>query len=357
MPPAKPTGGAGAIIGWDIGGAHVKACLLRDGRIEEVMQWPAPLWRGLEYLDAVIAAAAVRWQGFAGARHAVTMTAEMTDHFPDRAAGVGALVDRLATRLGPTVRFFAGERVWLDAEQAVADWRRVASANWLATASLIARECSDALLLDVGSTTTDIVPLADGRVRARGDCDADRLAAGELVYVGVVRTPLCALAQRVRFGGREFNVMNELFATTADAFRLGGLLDSRHDQHPAADGGAKDEAGSIRRLARMIGHDGNHAQIREWRSFARLWQELVEERIGVNVQRVLEQGAPPTEAPIVGAGCGQFLAERLARRLQRDYLPFHLLARASRTQAFWTDTCAPSVAIARLFEGGAPTCG
>ena len=86
----EPRRAGAAVLGWDVGGAHVKASLLVDGRIRDVAQWAAPLWLGLTHLDAAIDAARARWPGFEQARHAVTMTAEMTDLFPDREAGVRA---------------------------------------------------------------------------------------------------------------------------------------------------------------------------------------------------------------------------------------------------------------------------
>ena len=71
-----------------------------------------------------------------------------------------------------------------------------AAANWLALATLVARLVPDdvGLLIDVGTTTTDLIPLDHGRAAARGRTDTERLQNGELVYAGVRRTPVCALA-------------------------------------------------------------------------------------------------------------------------------------------------------------------
>ncbi|WP_279387648.1 hydantoinase/oxoprolinase family protein, partial [Paraburkholderia kirstenboschensis] len=163
-----------------------------------------------------------------------------------------------------------------------AGWRSVASANWLATARWIATRVANALLIDIGSTTTDIIPLANGRVVARASTDAGRLATGELVYQGVVRTPLCGIAQRIEFGGAAVNVMNEWFATTADVYRLTGELAPQYDLYPSADNGPKNELASRRRLARMIGRDAHEASPAEWRAFAQRWRELQLREIGAN---------------------------------------------------------------------------
>ncbi|MHB8787615.1 MAG: ATP-grasp domain-containing protein [Thauera sp.] len=336
------------VIGWDIGGAHVKASLLEGGTVTAIAQWATPLWTGLEHLDAAIEAARARWPQFARARHAVTMTAEMTDLFPDREAGVRALCERLAALLGPAVRFYAGEAGWLGASTAAAQWPAVASANWLATASLVARTLPDAVLIDIGSTTTDLIPIRAGRPTPAGRSDATRLASGELVYLGVVRSPLCALARRIRFRGQAYNVMNEFFATTADVFRLTGELDPAHDHYPPADGGARDAAGSRLRLARMIGHDARDAGADEWREFALRWRAQMLAEIRRNLERVIRAANLPVDAPFVGAGCGAFLVGELGEALGHPTVGFDTLAAVAPELAAWARVCAPSVAVAQL---------
>lgn len=349
------------VLGWDVGGAHVKASLLLGGRIRDVAQWPAPLWQGLAHLDAAIDAARSRWPGLEGALHGVTMTAEMTDLFPDREAGVAALVERIGERLGPATRFFAGPGDWLTEAEAPGRWRDIASANWLATAHQIAARHPDALLADIGSTTTDLIPIRDGEPRPHGRSDADRLASAELVYAGVARTPLCALAPQIDFGSRRFNVMNEFFATTADVFRLTGELDAEHDQHPAADGGDKDAPASCRRLARMIGMDAREAEFAEWTAFARDWRDVLLAELAAHLVRVARESDLPATAPIVGAGCGLFLARELAMRVGRPFVPFHDVAGldpiAAADTSRWADTCAPSVAVALLLDRWSGRCG
>jgi probable H4MPT-linked C1 transfer pathway protein len=339
---------ATAVIGWDIGGAHVKASLLEAGTITAIGQWPTPLWKGLAHLDAAVQAARARWPQFGHAHHAVTMTAEMTDLFPDREAGVRALCERLAGLLGPAVRFYAGEAGWLAADAAVAHWPAVASANWLASASLVAQRLPDAVLIDIGSTTTDLIPIRACRPIPTGRSDATRLASGELVYLGVVRSPLCALARRIRFRGSAYNVMNEFFATTADVFRLTGELDPAHDHYPPADGGARDEAGSRLRLARMIGHDARDASATEWREFALRWRAQMLAEIRRNLVGVIRRAGLPATAQFVAAGCGAFLVRELAAQLGHPCIGFDALAAVAPDCADWARVCAPSVAVGQL---------
>ena len=86
----------------------------------------------------------------------------------------------------------------------------------MASATLVARKCPDALFLDVGSTTTDVIPIVAGRVAARGRRIPARLRTGELVYTGALRTPVCAIVRSVPLRGRRCRVAAEHFAVAAD---------------------------------------------------------------------------------------------------------------------------------------------
>jgi probable H4MPT-linked C1 transfer pathway protein len=351
-----------AVFGWDVGGAHVKVSLAdSSGALCDVAQWACPLWQGLEHLERAIDQVFTRWPAAkdATARHVITMTGDMVDLFADRAAGVRALSGALAVRLGPQTRFFAGANGWLDAAACGDRWRAVASANWLATAQWVATRVPDALLVDIGSTTTDIIPVVGGRVVARGTNDAARLVSGELVYQGVVRTPLCGIAHQIVFRDQLTNVMNEWFATSADIYRLTGELWPAHDQHPAADNGPKTEAASRVRLARMIGFDAADGTDTEWRRFAQRWRHEQLAILATNLARVRVAHPELAGAPIVGAGCGRFLVAALAQHDGRDYLDFAGLAGVTPSSAGqadlaeWAATCAPGVAVALLAGMGA----
>ena len=70
------------IIGWDIGGAHLKAARAENGRITRALTVACPLWQGLDQLDSAFAEARAAI-GEANA-HAVTMTGELCDAFASR---------------------------------------------------------------------------------------------------------------------------------------------------------------------------------------------------------------------------------------------------------------------------------
>jgi probable H4MPT-linked C1 transfer pathway protein len=352
------------LIGWDIGGAHVKACVLRDGRMVDAAEWACPLWQGLEHLERALDAALERWPFAAAAIHAVTMTGEMVDLFEHREQGVARIAAQLAAAL-PDPLFYAGDAGWQPAGAVAAHWAAIASANWLATAQHAARQCDAAggVLIDIGSTTTDLIAFRDGRVVTQSRSDVQRLASGELVYHGVVRTPLCAVAPRIGWRGAALNVMNEFFATTADVYRLTGELAPVHDLQPAADGGTKDARGTQRRLARMIGLDARDASAEEWLAFAQRWRAAQVATLGAQLRGVMAAHGVGCHASIVGAGCGAFLVpDVVAHALDgehagptlaygRDIAAVAADANGGRAAAQgWADVCAPAVAVAALLD-------
>lgn len=336
-----------AVLGLDLGGAHLKAALVAAGRIVAVHQVPCRLWDGLGRLDEAFAMALAGWP--APGLVALTMTGELADLFADRASGVVALIGAVRARWPDTpLQVWAGRLGFLEPAAAAARPLAVASANWLATASLAARVVPDGLLVDLGSTTTDLVPLRDGRVAAVGETDADRLDAGELVYQGLTRTPVMAIAGQAPLAGRWRPLMNELFATAADLWRLCGRLDEAHDQHPAADGGPKTPAGSARRLARMVGQDLGDADMTAWRALAAWLAEAQLRRIADGLHQVLSRAAVPAEAPLISAGCGRFLVAELARRVERPWRDLAALLPAEPQLAATAATAAPATAVALL---------
>jgi len=336
-----------AVIGWDIGGAHVKAARVVDGHVAVAEQVPCPLWLGLGQLPDAIAALAARLGP--ATRHAATMTGELADAFATRAEGVAHITAALVRTLAPApVRIYAGEDGFIDPTAAEEAAMRVASANWHATARLAARAAGAGLLVDMGSTTTDLVPLAAGAVAAAGYTDAERLACGELVYTGLVRSALMALAERVPFAGAWVPLAAEYFATIADCHRLLGTLPEGADQMPTADGREKSATAARARLARMVGRDAAEAEADAWRDLAAFFAEAQLRRIEDAARLVLSRVRLPPEAPVLGAGCGRAVTRLLAARLGRPWQDFAALPGFAGAAPEAIDQCAPAAAVALL---------
>lgn len=339
------------IIGWDIGGAHLKAVLLDNkGEIMQVLQLPCQLWLGLDRLEIAINNALQTFKiGRAEVSHGVTMTGELVDLFVNRHQGVVEISKLTAKLLGKDTLFYAAQNSdshdFVTLERVSELTSHIASTNWHASASALAMHVSNALLIDVGSTTTDIIAIEGGKVVHLGLSDASRMLSDSLVYTGVVRTPVMALAQKLPFENVEINVAAEYFATMADVYRLTGELLPNDDMAETADGKSKTELESAQRLARMVGHDVHDKSIETWINLANTCKTLQMNQIKKAVLKHLK----PNMA-IIGAGAGSFLVKQLARDLDRAYNPIsmRLAEHINLKLKHDLDVCFPAYAVAKL---------
>jgi probable H4MPT-linked C1 transfer pathway protein len=338
-----------SVIGWDIGGAHVKAARAQNGRIVQAVQIACAPHESVSTLEAALREASARLGP--AERHGVAMTAELSDAFENRAKGVVSITAICARELNAdNLLFYAGARGFVARDAVEAAAPDIASANWRASAELVARHCADALFFDMGSTTIDLVPIRNHAVAALGVSDADRLAQGELVYAGFTRGAPQAFARLAPVAGRWTPLVNENFATMADVRRVLGELPEGVDLSPTADGRAKTPAASRARLARLAGRDAAELDDEQWREFARFLARAQLRLIEDAIAQIVSRGALPAEAPVVGAGVGRSFAARLARLQDRPYRDFgEFVAATPEIKRAATDY-APAAAIALLLS-------
>lgn len=335
-------------IGWDVGGAHLKAVRLDDtGTVLDVIQLACPVWRGMEYLEQSVGQVLQRFGN--AAQHAVTMTAELADIFPNRHQGVmricQALQQQIMQHKQAQLRIYAGTHGFIEMNQVESLTASIASMNWLASAQLVAWQCTQGIFVDIGSTTTDIIVLRDGQAQPQGNTDAQRLSTEELIYSGVVRTPVMAVVQRVPFNGEMQRVAAEHFATMADVYRLTGVLPEQHDMSDTADGAGKTQLDSARRLARMVGRDVEEAPMLAWLALAHYIANAHLQDIMAGVKRV---SAATGDVPLIGAGAGRFVVRAIAKKMGREYVDFADLLQGETDHKDWAAVCAPAYSVARL---------
>jgi probable H4MPT-linked C1 transfer pathway protein len=338
-----------AVIGWDIGGAHLKAARVEDGRVVAAVQLASPLRLGLDSVAQAFAQA-IHLIG-RSERHAVTMTGELADTFVARREGVEALAGLAARQLDSgAVMLYAGRAGFIAPARASEHVEDIASANWHASAAFVAKTMRAALFADMGSTTTDLVPVRDAAIAAIGYTDAERLAAGELAYTGLVRSPLMSIARHAPVAGRLTPLVNEHFATMADVHRLLGNLPEDADQMVTADGREKTVAASRARLARIVGCDAADLDDAASTALARWFVEAQMRTIADAAMLVLSRTDLVADAPMVGAGVGEAVLREVARRLGRAYVPFGSLLDVAPAAERWASHCAPAAALALLAE-------
>ena len=302
------------VIGLDIGGVNTKA-VWRDGDSVRTVLRPYDVVREREALTTVVRDVVAELAGEPADLIALTMTAELSDEFRTKREGVGFVLDAVEAAVPGRVLAFttAGELVSL--AEARARPLDVAAANWVASALAVGALHPDALMLDVGSTTADVIPIAAGRVAAAGRNDLDRLLAGELVYTGALRTNLAAIAPRVPIRGRWCPVASELFAISADVHLILGHLAPEAYTCPTPDGRAASVEYARERVARLVCADVEQLGPGEVERIAAYLHAEQVRQIEVAARQVGTRfaGAPP----VVTLGVGAFLARAAAERLGR----------------------------------------
>jgi probable H4MPT-linked C1 transfer pathway protein len=288
---------------------------------------PFEVWRRPHELGPAIAALAGTFPPFD--RVALTMTAETCDCYATKAEGVNAVLDAVQVALGPyPVVVWGTDGRFHSIPTIRHEPVLAAAANWLALATVAAAAVpmDRSILIDVGSTTTDLIPLERGQARARGRSDTERLRNGELVYAGVRRTPVCALATALSLGaGSPIGLAAELFATTLDVFLLLGDLVPDPASQATADGRPATVERARDRLARMIGADRDSFSLEDARALARSAQERLLERLVEAAGQACWPTIGVPESAVV-SGSGEFLARRVARELLGPDRPIHGLS-------------------------------
>jgi len=301
-----------SVLGLDIGGANLKAAHTNG----QISVQPFALWKHPGLLSDALTALVRKFPP--ANLWAVTMTGELCDCFATKREGVNAILDAVATVAGSEP-----VRVWQTDGQLVEHGRAqmqpllCAAANWHALATFAGRflPSGPGVLVDIGSTTTDIIPLKDGRPAMKGRTDPERFRTGELVYTGAARTPVCAL---LGTGGAA-----EWFATTLDVYLVLDLVEEEPTNCATADGRPATRSAAYARLARMLCGDEETCTPDEIEGlareiFRRQWNII---RKGIE-QVAWESGERDTinrgigerntiyQPSIILAGSGEFLARQ-----------------------------------------------
>lgn len=320
---------AKGIVGWDVGGVQVKAAYFSPSGLPEsgpdrVASEPFEIWRGPERLAEVLTTVFARVAGMPAERMAITMTAELSDAFRTKREGVLHVLDAFATAFpGADLAFLGLDGSFASPEAARARPVSHAATNWVASARWLAREQPAGVMLDIGSTTTDIIPFADGRPLVRGETDVERLLSGELVYTGVVRTNPNTMVRAVPLRGGWCRVAAEHFTCMGDVYVLLERLGQADYTSPTPDG--RDVmSGAAARLSRLVCCDEETLSREEVRALAGY---VAEEQLGM-ILRALNQvlsradlaGILEGGAALVAAGAGAFLAEEIGRRSGRPVM-------------------------------------
>jgi probable H4MPT-linked C1 transfer pathway protein len=244
-------------LGIDIGGANTKAAT-SDGRYVETIY--LPLWRGADLKGTL---ERIKRNAPDTGAVGVTITGELADCYPTKKDGIDQIARAVKSVFPGAVFYGSDGRFYSD----TGDHRLFSAANWSASARYIGRVHGDVLFVDIGSTTTDIIPVLGG-IPAAGATDFERLACSELIYAGALRTNLATLLRTVEAKGCTVRTASELFAITADVYLLLGRISPEDYSCDTPDGGGRGPEDAARRIARLVCCDLTELDMEDVRGIA-----------------------------------------------------------------------------------------
>jgi probable H4MPT-linked C1 transfer pathway protein len=332
-------------MGWDIGGVNLKAARVGPAGVRALTR-PLALLHEAERLASMVTGIAEELDAPVGTRHGITMTGELSQRFDTKAEGVHYILSALEAALpAASLHVFTTGARFVTPTEARKLPLQVAASNWVATAALLARTWPDALVLDMGSTTTDIVPLVAGAIAATGRTDPERLACGELVYTGALRTPADALAPTVPWGGRATRTAPDGFALVADAHVWLGTLDTPDCTTPMADGGAATRERAGHRLARLICADRTMVSDSDLTAIAEAIADAQVNQVEGAIRQVIARHPALRRAVVLGVG--ERIVERAATVAGLE------VTRLSSAWGADASAAAPAVSVAELVRDAA----
>lgn len=312
------------VIGLDVGGINTKAAFIKTegGWVKELKTATEyfPIWKkGKEQLPAVLGR--LRKQLIESSRLdgvGVTMTAELSDAYWTKKEGVNHVLD-CVTQVFADVPIFVldVESNLRSVDEAKCEPIKVAAANWVATGWMVSHAIRNCIIVDVGSTTTSIIPVIDGKIVAEGKNDLEKLLNGELVYTGSLRTSIASIVSSIPIRGGMTRVSSELFAQSGDVHIILGNIEERDYTVETVDERGKTRMEAMARLARVVCADIDMLTEREIIDMAKYIYDKQIEQIAEGLRQVYDRIKPNSkpEIPIVITGLGrEFLAKRAAQK-------------------------------------------
>ena len=244
------------------------------------------------------------------------MTAELADVYRTKREGVNHILTQIEKTFPTTqILILDVEAKLRTLKEARAEPLKVASANWAATGWMVSQLRDNCIIIDVGSTTTSIIPLVEKAIMAEGKTDLEKLVNGELVYTGSLRTNVATTINTIPTSKGVAQVSSELFAQSADVHLILGNITEKEYTVETADGKEKTRNAALARLAHVVCADTEMLSETEIVGIAHYVYEGQVEQITEALRRVCNRmnknGAKKPAAVVTGMG-RNFLARKAA---------------------------------------------
>ncbi len=324
------------ILGLDIGGANTKIAS-SNGYARSIY---FPIWKGKD-LGGLLKDEIYRLEPEAVG---VTLTCELADSFLSRKEGV-LHISGIISDLLPEAYFFAIDGRFYDPVFLRSHPEMFFASNWLASSMFLGAEFEDLIFVDMGSTTTDIIPILSGKPRA-ALTDLERLKRGELIYTGILRTNVATVVDRVLVDGIPCRIASEYFAIMADVYLVLGKIGREKytcdTPNPYASGGGKSREEASRRLARLVCSDVEELGMDRIIEIARYIASSQKNEIKDAISSIYHRYGVDL---VVCGGTGEFLIREVAEELGLESISL------SRRYSREISDVFPAYAISKMLEG------
>ena len=304
-------------LGWDIGGANTKICVFDSKyNIIECVSKNIHIWENFEDIKYLFHNICAKYKDFEIVNY-ITITAESCDNFISRADGIINILEICNKNMCGQVLYYLNNNTYAYYERAKKDPYKLFSTNWMLTYSFLNKSEKFNLLLDIGSTTTDII-YKNMKIN-NNITDFHRLSNKTLLYAGVVRTPISMLFDKVFLNDKYVPLINEVYSTTGDIFTITNDIFLENTEYLGADNLAYTKKNSLIRLARNIGIDYEEKIETNITKVAENLKTLIIEKIFLNIKYVKKNDF--TNCMLTCIGEGRFLAKELCDTYNLNYIP------------------------------------
>ncbi|RAP47007.1 MAG: hypothetical protein BZ135_02900 [Methanosphaera sp. rholeuAM6] len=308
------------IIGLDIGGANTDCTIIniKNNEIKSMKNYREyfPMWKEKDKLNRCFEKLTRNDADIEVV--CVSMTAELADGYESKKEGVKDISQKVMEYFKEKEVYFVTFEGLKTYSELKNNYLTAAAANWIGTAEIIKYIEKDCIFMDIGSTTTDIIPIKNKKEIALGHTDLERLSSGELIYTGMLRTNLAAIVHNVPINNKNTRVSSELFSITADIHRILGNITEKEYTCNTPDGNKKDLISCKRRLARLVCADLDTLKDEEIIKLAKHIESEQIKQIFNGLKEVVERSKINTVL-ITSLGNGN-LCEKAAKKLKLNVI-------------------------------------
>ena len=339
------------IIGWDIGGANIKAAIIHTEKnliksIKIIKEY-FPIWKQPNKLAERLSEIKKRLCSTQPDAMGLTMTAELSDIYRTKREGVNHVLNSAIKAFNQTPFLVLNvESKLISVSKAKMNPLEIAAANWIATGWLVSQKIKNCVVVDVGSTSTSIIPIINGKISAVGKNDLEKLMVGELVYTGCLRTNIATIVNSIPFREGQIKVSSELFSQSGDIHLiLGNIVEEEYCSETPDNRGRK-KNNAMERLARVICGDLEIIEENEiYRMAEHIYSKQIDQ-VSEGLKKVYSQAnlSGKGDMPVVVTGIGKdFIARKAAKKLSIEKI-FDI----SKILDFKTYIASPAVGVALM---------